>query len=216
MNEIKTCKLCGKTCSKNAKAFCSVECYSKWKVINYQVVWKGKLKYWVILDFSHRNKKATDKGHINYWNAQCKTCGIQVIRGQYELKRDTRCENCRNRPKGYSGLLELFRSYKINCAKRRNRGFNLSSEEFREITSSPCHYCGVLPYKLVRGNTPSACKHLNDWGNYVYNGIDEKVYDGGYTLDNSLPCCEICNLAKRQLSYEEFIMWINRIITFRT
>jgi len=119
------------------------------------------------------------------------------------------------RPRGQSGLIELFNTYKNTCAKKRNVPFDLTIDEFRLITSNPCHYCGVLPYKLVRSICPSFNKHMNDWGNYIYNGIDQKIAGGGYVIDNVLPCCEICNWAKSDRTYEKFIAYLDRLARFR-
>ena len=33
----------------------------------------------------------------------------------------------------------------------------------------------------------------------------------GYSLDNIVPCCKICNRAKSDLTYKDFIEWIRRL-----
>ena len=33
----------------------------------------------------------------------------------------------------------------------------------------------------------------------------------GYTFDNVVPCCSICNYAKKSMSKEQFLQWIKRI-----
>jgi len=33
----------------------------------------------------------------------------------------------------------------------------------------------------------------------------------GYTSENVVPCCWICNNAKKNLSYDEFRKWITRV-----
>ena len=33
----------------------------------------------------------------------------------------------------------------------------------------------------------------------------------GYTVENCLPCCQICNGAKSDMTYEEFMSWIQDI-----
>lgn len=210
-----SCKYCGKL-SEN-KNFCSLDHYYKWKIENYKAPeWKKELKNWIVISFSHRVKRKNYRGYLNYWNVQCKNCEFSAARAEGQIIRDKRCKICRNRPQGEAGLLELFANYKKECAKKRGHVFNLTLSEFKNITSSPCHYCGVFPYKYVRGKSPSMRKHLNEWGNYIYNGVDQKVPGRGYTIDNVLPACEKCNFAKRDYSYEEFIIYLERIVKFRS
>ncbi|MGJ4945153.1 HNH endonuclease signature motif containing protein [Bradyrhizobium sp. HKCCYLS1011] len=45
---------------------------------------------------------------------------------------------------------------------------------------------------------------------YVCNGIDRKDNGQGYTIENCVPCCSVCNHAKHTMGYEQFIMWISR------
>jgi hypothetical protein len=37
----------------------------------------------------------------------------------------------------------------------------------------------------------------------------------GYVPGNVVPCCHICNLAKKDMSYEEFISWIDDVALYR-
>ena len=85
----------------------------------------------------------------------------------------------------------------------------LTREEFREITSRDCFFCGIKPLQIFSKGK----KHRN--GHYLHNGIDRINSSKGYINGNVLPCCEICNKAKRDLSLDEFLNWINRIIKFR-
>jgi hypothetical protein len=58
-------------------------------------------------------------------------------------------------------------------------------EEFQKIVSQPCTYCAGLP--KTRGDRDK---------NFKYNGIDRKDSKMGYTLVNSVPCCQECNFIK--------------------
>jgi hypothetical protein len=46
------------------------------------------------------------------------------------------------------------------------------------------------------------------------NGIDRADNALGYTVENSVSCCKICNIAKRDLTIEEFIFWGKRLGKF--
>ena len=76
------------------------------------------------------------------------------------------------------------------------------------ITSSMnCFYCGQLPSreKVTRGNN----------GSFVYNGIDRKDNNKGYSIDNVVSCCSICNRAKHTILFNEFIQWLECLIEYR-
>lgn len=92
----------------------------------------------------------------------------------------------------------LYHTYKKR-AKRHNLDFELAMEEFVTLTSGNCFYCGIEPkqvilYKKVRKI-------------YPYNGIDRVDNSKGYVMGNVVSCCRTCNLAKSNLTMEDFISW---------
>lgn len=105
---------------------------------------------------------------------------------------------------GEAAFNRLLHTYKAN-ATRRNLGWGLTADEFRKLTSMPCHYCGVAPAQTARpaGKT--------DTGSYIYNGLDRKDNGRGYTPDNVVPCCKECNFIKHDRNYKEFIAWIKQV-----
>lgn len=102
-----------------------------------------------------------------------------------------------------SGLSKLLRQYKAS-ARHRKFEFNLDIENFKILTSSPCHYCGQFPIKISIKQAVA--------GSYVFNGIDRKNNLIGYTKENSVTCCEPCNFLKKDMPYEEFIRRVNAIV----
>ena len=97
------------------------------------------------------------------------------------------CKSCSS-----SAKENRYNMYKKN-AKKRNLIFELSKEEFYELTSKPCYYCGDL---------------------HNYNGIDRIDSNEGYVLDNCISCCEYCNKMKLDYSAEFWIQHIKKIIKF--
>ena len=100
-------------------------------------------------------------------------------------------------------------SYK-GGAKQRGLSYSLSEEEFLTLTSSPCHYCGRLPFRIQKANGRRRGGD-SPGGAYTYNGIDRMDNSVGYEFSNCVPCCTECNRAKMDRTYEEFIEWINRM-----
>lgn len=58
-------------------------------------------------------------------------------------------------------------------------------------------------------------KELSCHYNYFYNGIDRKDNDIGYVIENCVSCCDECNKAKRNMLYEKWIAYLDRIVAFR-
>lgn len=78
----------------------------------------------------------------------------------------------------------------------------MNKAQFKEIISRKCFYCDGEPKDFF--------KRENDNGKYLYNGIDRKINHLGYTVNNSLPCCRICNRAKSDMNYDDFVIYISK------
>jgi len=107
-------------------------------------------------------------------------------------------------PKENQGWVCIYKSYK-KTAEKRNLKFELSLEQLKTITSSNCIYCDSQPSMIAPRKLYT----------YKYNGIDRKNNNVGYTLENSLPCCNFCNFMKSTYSETEFLEQINKIYNFR-
>lgn len=147
-----------------------------------------------------------------FWKCIC-NCGKTVVkRGANLIQGGTTSCGClkfKYLEEGESGFNKVYVDYKIG-AKKRNLDFNLTKEQFKEINSKNCHYCKIEPLQSKTTGNTKCSNEAKDYGNYTYNGIDRKDNNLGYTLENSLPCCLICNRAKGNMSYQEFIDYIGR------
>ena len=157
---------------------------------------------WKVLKLSH-------KGGIGlwYWDIQCTNCGLIATRFTNYVKKSKGCICCNLLPKGETGLNKVVSSYQ-DSAKVRGYKFTLTKEEVRELTSSSCYYCGNPPNKIKSRKYKNG---RSDWGNYVYNGIDRIDNSKGYTNENCVPCCEMCNRGKGSISLTEWLSYIQRM-----
>ena len=138
------------------------------------------------------------------WLCECE-CGTEKIINGYHLRsghtKSCGClskevtGNLRRLPTGLASMRARMRQYKKD-AKAKGIEYNLTEEQFREITQKDCYYCGAKP------NNISKCPEFN--GNYKYNGIDRIDNDKGYVSDNIVPCCITCNYAKGTKTMQEF------------
>lgn len=144
-------------------------------------------------------------------------CGNIVIRKAGTLKREGTIEkSCGCAVAEYysihyakddegTSVTRLYKSYKKG-AKDRDLSFELSEEEFAEIIKQPCHYCGIEPCRQYKRDK----RHVYD---FYYNGIDRMDNKKGYSKTNVVPCCTMCNSAKRSTDYEEFKKWIEKLVS---
>lgn len=104
----------------------------------------------------------------------------------------------------YQGAMaDIFSKYKKRAA-RVGHPFKLSWGMFLVLTSLPCYYCSRPP-----------SNRLPRKEDFFYNGIDRKNNDLPYTIENSVPCCAICNRGKNALGYEEWISYLDNLVKYR-
>lgn len=82
----------------------------------------------------------------------------------------------------------------ISNAKVTGREVQITLEQWLDITSKPCTYCG------------GEC--LSELVGY---GVDRIDSTKGYTLENSVPCCQICNAMKSNLELDLFLSHIDKV-----
>lgn len=94
----------------------------------------------------------------------------------------------------------------VRSARAKKRTFLLTKDQFKDLTSRPCHYCGTAP-------TCIETKYNDAYGEYTYNGLDRVDPKAGYTMENVVPCCRDCNIAKHTMTEERFFSWLKRAYT---
>ncbi len=106
-------------------------------------------------------------------------------------------------PKYHASINEVFNVYR-NSAIKRGFSFELNREEFVDIVTKECIYCGD---KLTNKHYRS----LNN-GNFLYTGIDRYDNEKGYIKGNCVPCCSVCNRMKTNMGIQDFKNRIIKII----
>lgn len=109
-------------------------------------------------------------------------------------------------PSGRSSQNTIYKTY-INGAKKRNLFFQITFEEFLDISQKDCYFCGAKPSNKSQNKGSNGC--------FVYNGIDRLDNSKGYEKDNIVPCCCLCNKMKRDTSEKDFIKHIKAIMEKR-
>lgn len=94
------------------------------------------------------------------------------------------------RSKYEQSLKGKLNSYKTN-AKARGIQFALTLEQFSGFWGKPCHYCGDAIDTI---------------------GLDRVDSSLGYTVDNVVPCCRTCNIAKLDQDKQAFIRHCAKVV----
>ena len=128
------------------------------------------------------------------------------IHGDFSIRPDSflsgrGCPTCGRRlPNNQADKNRLYYNYQKGAIKR-NLEFNLSQEEFLNIVTKNCEYCGEEPRQ--------------SYVEFKHNGIDRIDSNIGYTLDICVPCCGKCNMMKSTYSVEDFLEHIKKIYNFK-
>ena len=111
---------------------------------------------------------------------------------QYRIKNKDRLDEYKKSP---------HIRYKVyqNNARNKDRNFDLSEDDFINMTSQPCIYCG---------------EYSDTYNGEWFNGIDRIDSNLGYSLDNCVPCCAICNRMKMDLDVNNWIDKMKQIISY--
>lgn len=152
------------------------------------------------------------------WLCQCE-CGSEpkAIKAEYLKNGDTKSCGCLNeevRKENYKKAYAAVTKYlPVETSARRvwlNRyaSDGLSFEDFYKLAQQPCVYCLLSESKSFNqamfGPYSDNAKE-NGW--FKYNGLDRVDSNGKHTIDNVVPCCWECNIAKRERTVDEFKMW---------
>lgn len=108
-------------------------------------------------------------------------------------------------PHGEAHLRRIFRHY-TRKARLRNIEFNLSEKEFRAIIIKRCFYCTAKPEKISYDKGMGSINGL-----VKTNGVDRFNNDQGYTRENAIACCYICNRMKNNLSVKDYLSKIKAV-----
>jgi hypothetical protein len=137
----------------------------------------------------------TGKKHLmrpSYLNRVSKKYNETLLRGNYQ-----------------QGLKSYLFKQTIRNSKLRNHEFNLSFDDYINLIIGNCYYCGLNPPE-VTNKTLIMRGHVNE-PPFFYNGIDRLNPNLGYSLDNCVTSCSICNYMKHTQQHDDFISQIRKI-----
>ena len=142
-----------------------------------------------------RSTRKTRVGNY-YWWFRCDCGTVKEILPSNTTRKKNGIKSCgclaKSKHHGKIWLTRMIYDYKKH-AEKLGVPYELSREWFEALTNNACVYCG-----------DSARSRF-------HNGIDRADPEKGYTLDNCVSCCKVCNYMKRKLSVTEFVSHIHKI-----
>lgn len=167
----------------------------------------AKFGKWTVIDGSDLKV-----GRHSAVKCQCECGAIKVIVIS-DLKggRTTQCVLCRAtfqpRKTGDAlGAREVWRAYALK-SNRRDLPFELTFEQFYEMSQQNCYYCNEGPSNYRQAPKEHATP-------FIYNGIDRVDSRLGYIQSNVVTSCWVCNSSKKTDSLEDFLSWIEKVYKF--
>ncbi len=146
-----------------------------------------------------KTRKNSSDG-LDYWCKACSHLSDVTYRNKPEIKeklkskRDVTKETRQEQRKLYSNnIAGKFSQYR-SSAKSRGLSFNLTKDEFSSFWQVPCTYCGSEVATI---------------------GIDRIDSSIGYSIDNCVSCCTMCNHMKLDYSLDEWLDKMKQILKHR-
>lgn len=153
-----------------------------------------------------RIKQKKDGNFI--WEWLCDCGNIVEIPAGYVKSGNTKSCGClkieetikhnilfKRKPDNHSNKNTKYCHYR-NHAKNKGIDFELTFNQFVELSESNCYYCDDEPASKFKANRNS--------GIWISNGIDRVDSTKGYTKNNTVSCCKQCNTMKMDYSIKEF------------
>jgi len=171
--------------------------YNNWKVKDHGF-WPGGSPY-ILAEHTCGQIRKYTFDHFNKQKQSCKKCIARIP------FRKTYLECC---------ISDKLNSYKAS-AKKRGFSFELTREQFASLVQSECQYCDRYPYTRyeLRSARRIGEHHRND--EVFLNGIDRENSKLGYSIDNCVPCCKVCNTAKSTMTVKEWksmvVLWASKV-----
>jgi len=144
-------------------------------------------------NWKNENREKVSLYTLNYRQRKINKNGEEYWKKNAENAKKWRENNPEKANKNYQKKLNNikinYNTY-VSTSNKKNIKFDIDFDSYCNIVNSECFYC----------------KSIGEKG---FNGIDKKIYNDGYTINNCVSCCKICNYIKGTLSPDVFYIELN-------
>ena len=130
----------------------------------------------------------------------CSKCKGWKLLSEYDKRPERpigvkpKCKECEKEYRRDNQKQVKYAQYKSG-AKKRGIEFTLTKEHFNALWQNPCNYCGDEVLTI---------------------GIDRTDSNSGYSADNVVSCCTICNVMKLALPRNVFVQHCYKVVKHYT
>lgn len=165
--------------------------FGRFRIISFVLNKRGGRSYLCECDCG--NVRQIESGKLNTQKSQ--SCGC--------LRSDL-LRISKKRWPGNPAINSIIAQYRA-AARKRSLEWSLTHQLATKLLTQHCFWCGSPPSRPVHSRSHSA----------VVGGIDRRDNTLGYTEQNAVASCKICNIAKASLTENEWTKWLDRIARFR-
>lgn len=178
-------KLCSRSCTETKAHIDPGQSYGEWTVVD-------------------RETKVDSSGALLV-HVLC-SCGEGSFVSSIGLRKGKtkKCKSCALRGRhAKAGSLEERLAANVRymyqrAARQKGRAHELTHRDYVSLIFLSCSYCGQEPMSRKKVGSFEV----------KYNGLDRVDNSKGYLTNNVVPCCLVCNRAKRDMSQDEWLSWI--------
>jgi hypothetical protein len=125
------------------------------------------------------------KDNLSGYRTECRECQSLNLKKHYKENRLSKLQNQKiYQTKNHH--IKKYREYLKNDIKKFNSSLDFSIDELKERLKDNCFYCGE---------------------NISNRGLDRIDNNKGHLLENTLVCCELCNMTRgSRYSVDEMIL----------
>lgn len=140
------------------------------------------------------NETEVDTGQLT--SGKAKSCGCAHSKSAIENSKKTR-HLIAKKDAAFNSVRSIYKSN----ARKRNLSWEIDDDHARMLFSSNCYFCGLIPSNVYKAT----------YYKQEYNGIDRLDNCLGYTKENTVSCCRVCNHAKHTMTEKTFMEWLARV-----
>ncbi len=153
------------------------------------------------LEIKEGNRQKQERARQDYERRLNESKERRRLRGERIIEKEKAAILRKSKDQSEAALTRLITSYR-GGAKNRNLVFDIPRDTFKIVVSQDCHYCGEPPRERFFKGAPTGLKA---------NGIDRINSKADYIEGNILPACTTCNMMKRDIEYNEFLIKVGKI-----
>lgn len=158
--------------------------------------------------------------NVQSWKCWCLCGNIHDVKGNYLITKQVKSCGCLNRKQRTFNYKKAVKSIKklppeFMTAKgifySRYADGDLTLKDFYILSQLDCFYCGSKPVCSGNGYGENNAAATVAAGTFNFNGLDRVDNSQKHNINNLVPSCKHCNYAKRDLSFDDFLNWIERL-----